>query len=141
MEGVITVHAEASMTSFDFSESTSQAPNREELLQMAIRAAQAGNTTAARVMFRKVLSEDKTNERAMMWMAKLADTKTERKQWLSRALTVNPNNEVARETLKRMNYKRSARENRTLLIFGVVAGVLIVLGAVIFLVLPILTQG
>jgi hypothetical protein len=110
-----------------------QSPNREELLKMAIRTAQAGNKSAARVMLRRVLSEDKRNERAMMWMAKLADSKADRAQWLNRVIAVNPNNDTARDTLKKMQYKRSARENRTLLTFGVIAGVLLVLGLVIFI--------
>jgi lipopolysaccharide biosynthesis regulator YciM len=113
--------------------SAAQSPNREELLKMAIRTAQAGNKSAARVMLRRVLSEDKRNERAMMWMAKLADTKSDRAQWLNRVIAVNPNNETARESLKKMQYKRSAKENRTLLTFGVIAGVLLVLGLVIFI--------
>lgn len=115
-------------------EDTSQSPNREELLKMAIRTAQAGNKSAARVMMRRVLAEDKHNERAMMWMAKLADSKSDRVQWLNRVLAVNPNNEAARETLKKMQYKRSAKDNRTLLTFGVIAGVLLVLAVVIFVV-------
>jgi Tfp pilus assembly protein PilF len=116
----------------EFQENSSQTPNREELLKMAIRTAQAGNKTAARMMFRRVLAEDKRNERAMMWMAKLADSKEERTQWLNRVIAVNPNNPTAKETLRKMHYKRSAKENRTLLTFGVIAGVLLVLGAVIF---------
>ena len=121
------------MAKTDVQDSAAQSPNREELLKMAIRTAQAGNKSAARVMLRRVLSEDKRNERAMMWMAKLADSKSDRAQWLNRVIAVNPNNETARETLKKMQYKRSARENRTLLTFGVIAGVLLVLGLVIFI--------
>ncbi|MBZ0296133.1 MAG: tetratricopeptide repeat protein [Anaerolineae bacterium] len=102
-------------------------PNREELLQMAIRTAKAGNREGARVMLRQVLSEDKRNERAIMWMAKISSSKGERRQWLERALEINPDNGQAKATLKKMQYRRSARENRTLLIFGVVVGVLVVL--------------
>jgi thioredoxin-like negative regulator of GroEL len=107
--------------------SSSNQPNREELLQMAIRSAKAGNKEGARVMFRQILSEDKRNERAMIWMAQIASTKAERKQWLQRVVSVNPDNIQAKQALKKMAYKSSARENRTLLIFGVVAGVLLVL--------------
>jgi thioredoxin-like negative regulator of GroEL len=106
-------------------------PNREEMLQMGIRAAKAGNTDGARTLFEQVLTQDKRNERAMMWMAKLAETKVERKKWLDRVLTINPDNQGAREALKKIAYTRSAKENRTLLVFGMVAGVLIVLGIVI----------
>ncbi|MDX2162222.1 MAG: hypothetical protein SF162_12925 [bacterium] len=109
-----------------------QTPNREELLQMAIRTAKAGNGPAAKVMFRQVLSDDKRNERAMMWMAKLSDDKTERKQWLTKVIEVNPGNDIARTSLRKMEYRRSASDNRTLLIFGVVAGIMIVLALVLF---------
>lgn len=115
-------------------------PNREELLQLAIRTAKSGNKEGARVMLRQVLSEDRYNERAMMWMAKIASTKSERRQWLERALEVNPNNDQAKAALKKMVYKTSARENRTLLIYGMVAGVLIVLLVVAFIALS-LTSG
>ncbi|MBZ0287193.1 MAG: hypothetical protein K8I30_06230 [Anaerolineae bacterium] len=108
-------------------------PNREELLQMAIRTARDGNKEGARMMFRQVLSEDKRNERAMIWMAQIAESKSERKQWLERALSVNPDNEQVKAALKKMAYKRSARENRTLLIFGVIVGVLIVLMVIILI--------
>jgi Tfp pilus assembly protein PilF len=121
------------MASSPFDENAAQSPNREELLKMAIRTAKAGNKAAARVMFRRVLAEDKRNERAMMWMAKLADNKHDRDQWLTRVLAVNPNNEAARDTLRKTQYKRSAKENRTLLIFGVIAGVLLVIAVVVFI--------
>lgn len=123
------------MTSFEVPDSESQAPNREELLHMAISSAKAGNKRAARLMFEQVLKQDQNNERAMMWMAKIADSKAERREWLKRVLHVNPNNDTARETLKRMAYSRSARDNRILLTFGVVAGVLLVLAVVIVLAL------
>lgn len=108
-------------------------PNREELLQMGIRAAKAGNAEGARMAFDQILSQDKRNERAMMWMAKIADTKIERKKWLDRVLSVNPENESARDALQKMAYTRSARENRVLLVFGMIAGVLIVLAVVVVL--------
>ena len=113
-------------------------PNREELLQMAIRTAKAGNREGARVMLRQVLSEEKRNERAMMWMAKIATNKGERRQWLERALDINPENSQARSALKKMQYRRSARENRTLVIFGVVVVVLIILAVVVGV---LVTQG
>jgi thioredoxin-like negative regulator of GroEL len=108
-------------------------PNREELLQLATNAAKQGNKEGARTLFERVLNEDKRNERAMMWMAKLADTKAERVRWLNRVLAVNPDNDQAQEALRKIQYKRSAKENRTLLIFGMILGVLIVLGIVIVL--------
>jgi thioredoxin-like negative regulator of GroEL len=110
---------------------SAQQPNREQLLQMAINTAKAGNKDGARVMLRQVLSEDKRNERAMLWMAQIARNAKERRQWLVRVLDVNPDNEQARKQLKRMDYQTSAQQNRVLLIFGVVVGVLFVLMLVV----------
>jgi Tfp pilus assembly protein PilF len=112
-------------------------PNREELLQMGIRAAKAGNKEAARLTFQQILGQDKRNERAMMWMAQLADTRAERKKWLNRALMVNPDNETARKQLNKMNHSEAAKQNRVLLVFGVIVGVMIVLGIVVVLALTL----
>ena len=119
------------MSTPDFTNGESQAPNREELLQMAINAARAGNKKPARLMLEQVLKQDKNNERAMMWLAKIADSKAERREWLQRAVSVNPNNDQARDALKSMAYRRSAKDNRVLLIFGALAVVLIILAVVI----------
>lgn len=119
--------------SFGIQNEGGAAPNREELLQMGIRAAKAGNKEGARIAFEQILSQDRKNERAMMWMAKLADTTVERKKWLERVLSVNPDNETAREAMQKITYTRTAKENRTLLVFGVIAGVLIVVAIVLVL--------
>ena len=101
-------------------------PNREELLQMAIEAARAGQKDGARVIFRQILEQDKRNQRAMMWMAKLADSKVERVHWLEMVVNTHPDNVGARKELNRIRYRRAARENRTLVIFGIIAAVLII---------------
>jgi len=113
------------------SKTTKEQPNREELLQLAINSAKQGNVEGARTLFERVLNEDRRNERALMWMAKLADSKSERIKWLNLVMKVNPENEQAKEALRSIQYKRSAKENRTVLIFGMIVGVLIVLGIVI----------
>lgn len=120
------------MVGFD----SSDVPNREELLQMAARAIQAGNKQGARVMLRKILAEDKRNERAMMWMAKIAANDDERRKWLDRILAVNPNNETARQTLDKINYKQAAERNRTLLRIGVAAWVVfVIIGAIVLFII------
>lgn len=106
---------------------SNQQPNREQLLQMAINSAKSGNKDGARVMLRQVLTEDKRNERAMLWMANVSRNKAESRQWLERVLDINPDNEQAQRLLKKMDYQASAQQNRMLLIFGVVVGVLFVL--------------
>ena len=110
-------------------------PNREELLQMAIQAAKTGQKDGARMMFRQVLEADRRNERAMMWLAKLADNKEERVQWLQKALEVNPENTAARQTLNTIKYKRAASEGRTLFLFGVIVAILVVVLLVFVLLL------
>ena len=64
------------MTFYEAPENQSQAPNREELLQLAICRAKAGNNKPARLMFEQVLKQDKNNERAMMWLAKIAEVES-----------------------------------------------------------------
>jgi Tfp pilus assembly protein PilF len=118
---------------FDFSDMGAAAPNREQLLNLAITTAKGGNRDAARVMFMQVLAEDKRNERAMLWMASIARSRQERIEWLQRVLEVNPNNQYARDTLRKMKYVKSARENRVLVVFGVIVGVLIIVSAVILI--------
>ncbi|MCL4251111.1 MAG: hypothetical protein KJ065_23380 [Anaerolineae bacterium] len=115
-------------------------PNREELLQMAIEAARAGQKDGARVIFRQILNQDRRNQRAMMWMAKLADSKEERIRWLEMAVSTNPDNVQARKELNRIRYTRAARENRTLVIFGVIAVVLILV-FIIAMVLLFMNRG
>jgi tetratricopeptide (TPR) repeat protein len=111
------------------------APNREDLLQLAIAAARRGDKDSARMMFNQILTDDKNNERALMWMAKLADNRDEMVVWLNRALAVNPNNQVAKDALAKMKTKSSARDNRVLVLFGMVAGVLFILLLIVLIVL------
>lgn len=114
------------------------APNREDLLQLAIAAAKRGDADSARMMFNQILADDKNNERALMWMAKLsADNRDEMAMWLNRALAVNPNNQTAKDALAKMKNKSSARDNRVLVLFGMVAGVLFILLLLVLIVLAL----
>ncbi|NWF70242.1 MAG: hypothetical protein HXY40_14240 [Chloroflexi bacterium] len=126
------------MVSFKAQDSEANQPNREELLQLAIAAAKNGQKEGARVMFRQVLAEDKKNERALMWMAKLAGSKKERQQWLQRALNANPDNSTARDALAKMAYTEKASQNRMLLTLGVVLAIIIVLALAAFLLITLL---
>lgn len=108
--------------------------NNEELLQLAIKAAKNNQKDGARVMFRQVWQRDKRSETAMIWLAKLAKTPKERQEWLTRVIKVNPTNETAKDALAKMKHNRAAGENRTLLLFGVVAVVMIVLALAILVV-------
>ncbi|MEL6148298.1 MAG: hypothetical protein AAFV33_20585 [Chloroflexota bacterium] len=107
-------------------------PNREELMKMAVRSAKQGNKDGARVMFRQVLEQDAKNERAIMWLAKLSNSPTERKTWLERALAVNPDNDTASEALAKMEHNREERENRTLITYGTYVVGAVLLFATVF---------
>lgn len=113
-------------------------PNREDLLQLAIAAAKRGDKDSARMMFNQILADDKNNERALMWMAKLSDNRDDMVVWLNRALAVNPDNQVAKDALAAMKSKSSARDNRVLVLFGMIAGVLVVLLLIVFIFAPLL---
>lgn len=101
--------------------------DNEELLQLAIRAARSGQKDGARVMFRQLIGRDRNNETALLWLAKLAQNQKERMQWLQRVLEVDPDNEMAQNAVHRMTYRKEAVENRTLLLFGAAAAVMIIL--------------
>lgn len=106
---------------------TQNAPNREQLINMAISSAKKGQKKGARMMLQKVLTEDKRNERAMLWMAKLASNKKDKRKWLNRILDVNPDNETALQAIEKMNYEDAADRNRAIYRIIVVTGVLVIL--------------
>lgn len=113
-------------------------PNREELLQMAVRAAKQGQRDGARMMLRKILMEDKRNERALMWMAKISRNNKERRQWLDRILMMNPDNQSAISALEHLEYEEQADRNRTLMRVGIGAWVAFVLiGSVVLFIIMI----
>ena len=114
-------------------DSKSNQPNREELLMMAETTAKRGQREPARMMFRRVLEQDKRNERAMIWLARLAKTQKERQQWLERIVAINPHNEVAQKQLDKMAYRHAAKENRALLLYGTLAGVLVVTTVIVII--------
>ena len=101
--------------------------DNEELLQLAIKAAKTGQKDGAKVMFRQVFQRDKRNETAMLWLAKLAKSPKERQQWLKRVLNVNPDNTAAQNAMEKIKYNRAASDNRTMILFGAVAVVMIVI--------------
>lgn len=93
--------------------------NREELFNLAVEAVNQGNKQSARVMFRKILGEDKRNTRAMLWLAKIAGTEKERLLWLNKILDVNPNHEGALAIMNKMKRKGQVEINQLLLRVGV----------------------
>jgi hypothetical protein len=93
--------------------------NREELFNLAVETVNQGNKQSARVMFRKILGEDKRNTRAMLWLAKIAATEKERSMWLNKILDVNPNHEGALAIMNKMKRKGEVERNQLLFRIGV----------------------
>ncbi|MBE2184108.1 MAG: hypothetical protein IAE89_11825, partial [Anaerolineae bacterium] len=77
-------------------------PNIEELLRQGVDAARSGDKLTARRLLQQVLLNDKNNITALMWMASVVDTLEDRRAYLQRVLQVDPNNERAREALRRL---------------------------------------
>lgn len=115
--------------------------NREELFNLAVEAVNQGNKQSARVMFRKILSEDKRNTRAMLWLAKIAGTEKERLLWLNKILDVNPSHEGALAIMNKMKRKGVVERNQLLFRIGVVAyGIVLMLGS-IFMIINTAARG
>ncbi|HLA64091.1 MAG TPA: DUF4178 domain-containing protein, partial [Rhodothermales bacterium] len=70
-----------------------------EALDRALRAVRAGRPDAARRLLDEVLAADPSNEEALAWRARVAESPAERAEWLRRALAVNPDNRWARAGL------------------------------------------
>ena len=109
--------------------------SNEELLQLAIKAAKEGQKEGAKVMFRQIHTRDKRNETAIMWLAKLATSEKERISWLTKALELNPTNEAAKKALDKMNYRDQANQNKTLILFGGIAALMIITVIVVVLII------
>lgn len=92
----------------------SESPNLENLLQMGITAAKEGNKEGARAMLLKVLEADRKNDRAWFWLAYMAETSDQRRQYLENAVRANPRNQPAQQALKKMAWQRSSQEQRML---------------------------
>ena len=81
-------------------------PNLEQLLQIGIQAARKGNKAGARVTLQQVIDADKTNERAWLWMAAIAETSEDRRRYLNAVLRLNPENPTALRELEKLNRKQ-----------------------------------
>jgi len=79
-----------------------QGSNNQARLREGIDAAKRGDKLTARRLLQQVLAFEKDNELALMWMASVVDSIEERRSFLQRVLQVNPNNERAREALRRL---------------------------------------
>jgi hypothetical protein len=74
--------------------------NVDALLRTGIEAVRAGKKEEARRMFEKVIELDEQNEQAWIWMSAAVETKEDQIVCLENVLTINPNNDKAKQGLK-----------------------------------------
>ena len=74
----------------------------QQLLKTGIEAAQSGNRIIARHILEQVVSKDPINEMGWLWLASVVDTVEERRESLQKVLSINPNNERARQALSKL---------------------------------------
>ncbi len=108
-------------------------PSLEDLLQLGIQTARAGNKPNARMIFEQVLAQDPENERAWLWMAAAAETPADRIRYLNTVLRINPNNAVAQKELERIQ-QRLESSNTQVIRYGL-------MGLGVFLVLVLCAVG
>ena len=110
-------------------------PNLEQLLQIGIQAARKGNKAGARVTLQQVIDADKTNERAWLWMAAIAETSEDRRRYLNAVLRLNPENPTALRELEKLNRKQVSSNTQVIRygMMGLLALLVLVLIAVALL--------
>ena len=89
-------------------------PNLEQLLQLGIQTARAGNKTNARMIFQQILDQDPENERAWLWMAAVAATPIDRIRFLNTVLRINPNNQRAVAELEKMKQRKESSNTKVI---------------------------
>lgn len=73
--------------------------NVRSLLQAGIAAAKAGQRPQARELLLQVIALEETNVTAWLWLSGLVESRTDKEACLENVLTLDPNNEAARQGL------------------------------------------
>ena len=81
----------------------------QALFREGVAEARLGNRKAARELFEKVVALDPKHEKGWLWLASVAGSDEDQKQYLQRVLELNPNNERAQRALEKL----LAREKTT----------------------------
>lgn len=71
-------------------------------LQQAIAAIKAGDKETGRRLLAEIIKNEPTNENALLWMTQILDSKKNRIKCLQKVLEINPNNEMAKRGLARL---------------------------------------
>ncbi len=117
----------------------------KQLLRQGVTAAKAGDKEKARKLFEKVIEQDKNNEKAWLYMARVVESEEQQRVCLGNVLYLNPDNEKARRLLSRLETgkkggKRGGGDvNKRLLIGGGIGAAALLL--VLLLVVVATTGG
>jgi hypothetical protein len=86
----------------------SQEELTDQIYKEAIAAIRAGDKAAGREKLLKVIELDEFHEHAWMWLGATVDTDDERIICLENVLTINPQNEKARQVLDKLRSKQQS---------------------------------
>lgn len=117
------------------SEQDSNSPNLEQLMQLGIQTARQGNRESARVIFQQILDADPQNERALLWMAAVAENEVDRVRYLSTVLRLNPENPTALREMKKLEQKQVSNTSAVLVYGGIGLAIVLLLIALVFVLL------
>jgi Tfp pilus assembly protein PilF len=81
----------------------------QHILDKAILAIQYGDRSSGARLLAQVLRADPQNVRAWLWMSEIADTETQRRECLQRAIALDPENRTARARLSQLDARASVR--------------------------------
>ncbi len=79
----------------------------QQLLQQGIGAAKAGRRDEARQLLKRVVSVDKRNEHAWLWLSAVLDDPTQQRTCLEYVLRINPDNKQAQQGLHWLTQKQA----------------------------------
>jgi hypothetical protein len=74
-------------------------PQAQQLLKAGIKALKSGDRPNARKLLMQVIKLDERNEQAWLWLSGAVTTNKERRTCLQNALSINPDNQLARKGL------------------------------------------
>jgi|FLYN01.1.fsa_nt_gi tetratricopeptide (TPR) repeat protein len=82
--------------------------NVEGMVREGINAYRAGKKEEARALLLRAVEIDQYNEQAWLWLSAVVDSPEEQRTCLENVLTINPNNERARQGLELLSKEPSA---------------------------------